>query len=127
MLGAGAEPWMMPVGKRARLGVRGEISAQPGILCRARVLGKVAVEGDYVPVAEVVAVVSRRRIACCRTEVAVVARRAERVVVMVSRRWLGSVLVSSPRGTVAIGEFLCGTIGVVVVAEGEYGARNRIE
>src|SRR5215470_6586580 len=97
--------------------MRGEIGPEPGILRRAGRRRDVAVEREDVPGAEVVAVIPPARRACGRTEVGIVGARARRVVFVISRGWLGAILVAPPRGVIAVVELVCRAVVVGVVAE----------
>ena len=125
--GAGAEERVMHIGERATLRARGEIGAQPLFLRRARGLRDVAVEGDDVPVAQVVAVVALRGIARRRAEIAEVPRRAGRAVLVVAGDRPGARLVPAPRGVVAVGVIGARPAGIGVVARQEHGAGDRVE
>src|SRR5437879_10611070 len=98
----------MHIGERATLRARGEIGAQPLLLRRARGLRDVAVKGDDVPVAQVVAVVALRRIARGRTEVAEIAGGPGRAVLVVAGDRPGARLVPAPGGGVAVGAPVAG-------------------
>src|SRR5216117_2726704 len=122
-----AEPRMVPVGDGALLGAGREVLAQPRFLRRAGTHGGVAVQGDEVPGAEVIAVVALPRRAGERYEIAVVARRTSGVVVVVPRGRTSARLVAPPRRIVALRELRVRAVGVHVVAGREDRAGDVIE
>src|SRR5207249_128173 len=83
--GAGDEARSVPVSEGAELGVGREVGAQPLHLRRTRRDVDLAVDGEDVPGAQVVAVVPFRRIARGRAEVSEVPRRVRRCVLVVAR------------------------------------------
>ena len=126
----GIEQWVVPVGDGTARRMGGEVGAQPLLLGRARRRGDgraAAVEHDDVPTAEVVAVVTLRRIARRGAEVAEVARRISRLVVPVAGRRARARFLSPPVGVVAL--LVLGERALVegVVPGGEHGARDVVE
>src|SRR3990172_9668552 len=124
----------MPVGQGARVLIRGQVSPQPLLLGRASAVGDLAVEGDDVPSPQVVRVVPLavagavgvKRRGCC-TEVGVVAGGAGHMIVVVSRRGTGAILVAPPGRPVAVVELVQGTVRVGVVPHGDAGTRDVVE
>src|SRR5256885_16235204 len=87
---------MMPVGEGAQARVCREVAPEPLLLRRAGIHGDVAVQDDDVPGAQLEAVIALRGVARRRAEIAVIARRAARVVIVVAGRRLGAGLVAAP-------------------------------
>src|SRR5213596_3394060 len=90
-------------------------------------MGHVAVQGDDVPVAQVVAVVALGGIARRRAEVAEVAGGPGCVVLVVAGYRLGAGFVPAPGRVVAIGVVAARGVGVGVVPGHEHGARDGVE
>src|SRR6266545_7454502 len=105
----------MPVGERATSAVDGKVCAEPLLLQGARVHGRAAVQNDNVPRPQLVTVVPLRRVSCCLTEVAEVACRTGRHVVVVAWGWPCAPLVLTPRGVVTLIELSDGARIVDVV------------
>ena len=128
---AGAEPRMVPVRQRAGGGVGGKIRAQPGLLRRSGAAAAdgraVAVERDDVPRADLVAVVPQRRVAGGRAEIAVVAARVRRHVVMVAGRGTRVGFARSPGRVIAVRELARGSGVVDGIAEQRDRAGQRGE
>src|SRR5262249_55904698 len=113
-------PRLVPQGEGAGLGAGRQVRHQPLLLGRTRGVRDLGVERDDVPGAQVVGVVALGRVTGGGTEVAVVAGGTRRVVLVVTRRGLGTCLLP-PRapGRVVVGVVLRGGAAVVgVVAEG---------
>src|SRR5207247_8288081 len=108
--------------------MRSEVSPEPLLLGRARAHGDVAVERHDVPRAEIVAVVSLGGIARRGAEVAeVVGGGRARVILVVAERGGGADLVPAPARVVAVLVVRERAARVDIVAEGEHGARSRVE
>src|SRR5918993_5880416 len=100
---------MVPVSKRARVGVGGKIGLQPLLLrgsggAASHHRRTVRVERDHVPASQVVRVVSFAGIASRCPEVVVVSRGASGLVLVVAWAWHGASIELSPGGVVASGE-----------------------
>ena len=112
----------MEVGEGAALGILGQVCLKPSKLRRGSFAADIlagAVEGDYVPLAQVVGVVALGRIACGLTEVVEVGCGTFGFVVVVT--WDGpcALLELSPGRLVALTEVLGRPAFVGVVAQGE--------
>ena len=118
---------MMPVGEGTALRARGEVGLKPLLLSGAGAVRNVGVQDDDVPIAQVVAVIALGGVAGCRTEVAEIAGGAGSVVIVVARCRPGARFVPAPRRAVAVRVVGARAIGVGVVAQGEDGARDRVE
>src|SRR5215212_4168071 len=103
----------------------GEVCLKPPKLRRGRSaadLLAVAVESDYVPLAQIVGVVACARLASGLPEVAEVALGFSRVVLVVAGHRLGAALEAAPGGFVALLKFLPCALRVGLVAQGEHRA-----
>src|SRR5881396_295031 len=108
--------------------MRGEVSAEPLLLGRARAHGDVTVERHDVPGAEIIAVVSLGGIARRGPEVGEVVRGSRaRVILVVAERGRRARLVPAPARVVAVLVIRERPARVDIVAEVEHGARCRIE
>ena len=123
----GDEAWLVPVGHRAAFAAGREVGPQPLHLSGCRRYAEFAVQGDDVPAAEIVAVITLRGVTRRGAEVAVVASRVGSQILVVARHRLGAGLVSSPGRGVAIGEVAGRPVGIGVVPHGEHGARDVVE
>ena len=117
----------MPIGDGAALRARGEVGLEPLLLGRAGAVRDVRVQGDDVPIAQVVAVIALRGVAGRRAEVAEIAGGAGRVVIVVARCRPGARFVPTPGRAVAVRVVGARAIGVGVVAQGENGARDGVQ
>ena len=98
---SGVEARVMPVGERACFRTRREIGSQPLLLRRPGraqyyPATEIRVENDDVPVAQIVTVITLRRIPSRRPEITEVSRCARRAVLVVSRARHRSRFVTSP-------------------------------
>src|SRR5207244_9774127 len=109
------------------LRARGEVGLEPLLLGRAGAVRDVRVQGDDVPIAQVVAVIALRGVAGRRAEVAEIAGGAGRVVIVVARCRPGARFVPTPGRAVAVRVVGARAIGVGVVAQGENGARDGVQ
>ena len=124
------EEGMVPVRDGAPRRMGGEVGAQPLLLGRPGSHGDrraAAVQYHHVPGAEVVAVITLRRIAGRGAEVAEVPRRAGGLVVAVARRRLRARLVPAPARHVARAVLGDGAVVVGGVAEREHGPGDTVE
>ena len=124
---AGDEPGLVPIGERAAPAVEREVAAQPLHLGRAWRDVELAVDGDDVPIAEVVAVITFGGIARGRAEVAEIPGGRAIAVFMVAGHRPGPRFVPSPRRVVVVRVFGGGTHLVGVVAQREHGARDAVQ
>src|SRR5205823_968879 len=123
----GAERRLVPDRRGALLGAGGEVRLEPLLLGRPRARVHVVVDRDHVPGAEVVAVVSLRRVPRSGTEIVVVSRSARGGIVVIARYRPGARLVPPPGWTVAIGKLGCRPVGIGVVARGVHRALDDVE
>src|SRR5438874_8778993 len=93
---------MVPVGQRAGRRVGAQVGVEPARLGAAVDGAAVAVEGHDVPGAEVIAVPALSRLPGGGAEVPEVAGGLRRVVVVVARHRMGTVLEPAPGGVVAL-------------------------
>src|ERR671918_281453 len=95
---AGAEHGRVEIRQRAANRVRGQLAAQPFELGRPRKCRDFTVEGDYVPRAEAIAVVTEARWPGAGAEVSEIARGTRRFVFVIPGHRPRSRLVASPPG-----------------------------
>src|SRR3989442_5456478 len=108
--------------------MRSEVSPEPLLLRRTSDQGDVIVERHDVPGAEIVAVVSLGGIARRGPEVReVVGGSRARVILVVAERGSRARLVPAPARVVAVLVIRERPARVDIVAEGEHGARSRVE
>ena len=118
---------MVQVSQCTALGAGREIGSQPLLLQRARCVRHVAVQGDDVPIAEVVAIVALRWIAGRRAEVPEIAGGSGSAVLVVARNRPGPSFLPAPRRSVAVRVVGARTVGVRVVAGDEHRAGDGVE
>ena len=116
----------MPVRDRALLGAVREIGLEPHLLGRAHVHRDVRVQGDDVPVTDVVAVVAFARCAGGRAEVVEVPGGAGGEVVVVAGDRLGARLEPAPGRIVAVLVVAARAVRIGVVARREHRAGNGV-
>src|SRR5216683_1985953 len=126
----GAKERLVPVGKRAGGGMRGEIGAQPFILGRtgfaATDVLALAVQHDDVPGTEFVAVVAGLRVAGSRAKIIEVRRGARGTKFVVAGRRTRAGFRATPRFVVA-GEIFLAAVGVGKIADGHDSAGDFVE
>src|SRR5947207_12256596 len=118
---------MMPVGDRAARRARGEIGAEPLLLCRPCGGRDAAVQRHDVPVAQVVAVVALAGGPSRRAEIVEVRLGAALLVLDLAGRGAGARLMAAPGRVVALVEPIPGAVVVREVAGSEDGARDPVE
>lgn len=104
-----------------------EVGPQPLFLGRTGGHADVAVDDDDVPASGVIAVVALGAAARGRAEVAVIAARAARVVVVIARRRPGAAFVAAPGRVVALAELSRRSTAVRIVAKGDNHALQAVE
>src|SRR5439155_25747797 len=105
-----AESRVMPVGKGAEGGMRSEVRSKPLFLGGARSDDSATVDDHDVPGAQVITVVSHRRVPCGRPEILKVTGSARREILVISRGGLRACEVPPPGGRVADREFSVGAL-----------------
>src|SRR5256884_8421766 len=118
---------MMPVGARAARRARGEIGAEPLLLCRPCGGRDAAVQHHDVPVAQVVAVVALAGGPRRRAEIVEVRLGTALLVLDLAGRGAGARLMAAPGRVVALVEPIPGAVVVREVAGGEDGAGGPVE
>src|SRR5207245_1296666 len=93
----------------------------------ARTHVDVVVQGRDVPRAEVVAVVTPRRVARCHAEVADIPRRATPAPVVIPGDGASALLVPAPRGRIAGSVITRAAVGIGVIPQCEHRAWDRVE
>ena len=117
----------MPVGKGAEGGMRSEVRSKPLFLGGARSDDSATVDDHDVPGAQVITVVSHRRVPCGRPEILKVTGSARREILVISRGGLRACEVPPPGGGVAAREFSVGARLVGVVTGCEDSAGDRVD
>lgn len=113
---------MMPIRQGALSWIGGQVSLQPGLLSRPRIaatyFAAVAVDGDDVPGAHVIAVITFGWIAGRRPKIAKIPAGIGRQIFVVSNRWMCAAQEGAPGRVITIRKICRRSIRISIIAQG---------